>query len=120
VNEARNDLFFYCRSKEKLENIPPSRAALLQHVKRAAYPAGFVWSQTLEPNPTLPNPSMWEYGNSTVNAFGCPYRELCQRNQRAAENSSSAHVKNDAQEDGSVPKQPSVHTAVFVVDNVQA
>ena len=38
VNEARKHLFSYCN--RKLENIPPSRAALLQHVKRAAYQAG--------------------------------------------------------------------------------
>lgn len=57
VNEARKHLFSYCN--RNLENIPPSRAALLQHVKRAAYQAGYVWGQTLEANPTLPSPSEW-------------------------------------------------------------
>ena len=48
VNEARKHLFSYCN--RNLENIPPSRAALLKHVKRAAYQAGYVWGQTLEVN----------------------------------------------------------------------
>ena len=57
VNEARKHLFSYCN--RKLENIPPSSAALLQHVKRAAFQAGHIWGQALKVNPTLPCPSEW-------------------------------------------------------------
>ena len=44
-------------SNRRLENIPPSKAALLQHVKRAPYQAGHVWGQALIANPSLPSPS---------------------------------------------------------------
>ena len=35
VNQARQELF--CQRSRKLEGIPPTRAALEQHVKRACY-----------------------------------------------------------------------------------
>ena len=38
VNAARKQFFSY--GNRKLENIPPSRAALLQHAKRASFQAG--------------------------------------------------------------------------------
>ena len=43
VDEARLDMF--ARKQRPYEAIPPTRAALLQHVKRAAYQAGCIWSQ---------------------------------------------------------------------------
>jgi hypothetical protein len=57
VNAARRQLFSY--GNRKLENIPPSRAALLQHVKCAAFQAGHVWGQALISSPALPSPSEW-------------------------------------------------------------
>ena len=57
VNSARKQLFSH--GNRKLENIPPSKAALLQHVKRASFQAGHVWGQALIANPTLPSPSEW-------------------------------------------------------------
>ena len=47
VNEARKELFAQC--SRTMENIPPTNAALLQHVRRAAYQLGYVWSQALVP-----------------------------------------------------------------------
>ena len=41
-----------------MENIPPTKAALLQHVRRAAYQAGYVWSQARVPVPVLPSPAL--------------------------------------------------------------
>ena len=55
VNSVRKQLF----GKRKLENIPPLKAALLQHVKRASFQASHVWGQALIANPTLPSPSEW-------------------------------------------------------------
>jgi hypothetical protein len=56
VKEARKYLFFYCN--RKLENITPSCAVFLQHVKCAAYQAGCVLGQAMGgANPTLPSPS---------------------------------------------------------------
>ena len=43
VDEARLDMF--ARKQRPYESIPPTRAALLQHTRRAAYQAGCVWAQ---------------------------------------------------------------------------
>jgi len=40
VNEARKQLF--SQGSRTIENIPPTKAALLQHIKRAVYQAGYV------------------------------------------------------------------------------
>ena len=44
VNNARLDMF--ARKQRPYQAIPPTRSALLQHVNRAAYQAGCVWSQS--------------------------------------------------------------------------
>ena len=43
VDDARLDVF--ARKQKPYEAILPTLAALLQHVKRTAYPAGCIWSQ---------------------------------------------------------------------------
>ena len=55
VNQARKKLFAKSAS---VKTIPP-RAALEQHVKRAALQDGHVWGQALTPDPVLPSPSSW-------------------------------------------------------------
>ena len=57
VNEAGKELFAQC--SQTMENIPPTKAALLQHVRHAAYQLGYVWSQALVPVPVLPSPALW-------------------------------------------------------------
>jgi hypothetical protein len=57
VNEARKQLF--AQGSRTIENIPPTKAALTQHVKRAVYQAGHVWSQALVAAPDLPSPGDW-------------------------------------------------------------
>ena len=57
VNEARKILFAH--GNRHIENIPPTVAALTQHVKRAVYQAGHVWGQAHICNPSLPSPSDW-------------------------------------------------------------
>ena len=57
VNAARKQLFSY--GNRKLENLPPTRAALYQHVKRASFQAGYIWGQALIANPSLPSPGDW-------------------------------------------------------------
>lgn len=54
VNSARQ--YFFTQKNWQIGNIPPTRDALMQHIKRAAYQA-YVWSQTLVVSPTLPSPS---------------------------------------------------------------
>ena len=57
VNEARKQLF--AQKGRSFEAIPPSREALLQHAKRAAYQGGCCWGQALQPCPVIPSPSEW-------------------------------------------------------------
>jgi hypothetical protein len=42
-----------------LDNIPPTKEALHQHVLRSAYQAGQIWSQCLNPLPEVPSPSSY-------------------------------------------------------------
>jgi len=44
---------------EKFRSLPPSKGALLQHVKRCAFIAGHVWGGSDEARPTLPSYSDW-------------------------------------------------------------
>ena len=60
INEARKQMF--CAARQ-IENIPPSKDALEEHLKRAVYQAGHVWGQALVPNPELPSPSEWGWQN---------------------------------------------------------
>ena len=57
INDARKQLF--SQKGRPFDAIPPTRAALIEHCKRAAYQAGYVWGQALIPNPRLPNPQEW-------------------------------------------------------------
>ena len=52
VNAARQELFTKGR---EIENIPPTKDALQQHILRAEYQAAYVWNQALVLQPTLPN-----------------------------------------------------------------
>ena len=56
VNSARKHMFTQNR---KMDNIPPSYAALEQHVRRAAYQAGYIWGQSLVADPVVPPPEQW-------------------------------------------------------------
>ena len=57
VNEARVDLF--ARKQRAYDSIPPTKAVLREHCKRAAYQAGHIWSKSLICNPNLPSPQEW-------------------------------------------------------------
>ena len=62
VNEARKQLFAH--KGRTLENIPPTQAALKQHIKRACYQAN-IWNQSLISEPELLNPSDWGWTKDT-------------------------------------------------------
>ena len=61
VNKARKKLF---AKKRSVQNIPPTYAALEQHVKRSALQGGHVWGQALVPEPVLPPPTDWGWHRS--------------------------------------------------------
>ena len=54
VNTARIHLF--SSDNRQIETIPPTQACLIQHIKRAAYQAGYVWRQSLEALQSFPSP----------------------------------------------------------------
>ena len=55
VDAAR--MFLFTRKGRQIEAIPPTRAALFQHTKRAIHQAGFIWVQMHERSPDVPSPS---------------------------------------------------------------
>ena len=57
VDEARKQLF--TRKSRWFNSIPPTRNALLQHVKRTAYQASHIWGQALIASPLVPSPRYW-------------------------------------------------------------
>ncbi|KAG7168436.1 putative winged helix-turn-helix domain containing protein 5 [Homarus americanus] len=62
VNVLRKKLF--SRKSRSLEHLPPTRAALEQHIKRAAYQAGHIWGQAAIAFVSLPSPSDWGWTKS--------------------------------------------------------
>ena len=56
VNTSRQ---LFTQKGRAMDALPPTEAALLQHVKRVAYQAGHVWGQALLKNPVLPSPLEW-------------------------------------------------------------
>ena len=56
VDRARKKMFAKTLS---VQRIPPTRAALEQHIKRAAFQGGHIWGQALIPLPDLPSPHSW-------------------------------------------------------------
>ena len=56
VNEARKKLF--AQKARTLENIPPTRSSLVEHVRRAALQAN-TWKSSLQRNFQRPNPASW-------------------------------------------------------------
>ena len=57
VNEARLRLF--TSGTKSLESIPPTQAALFQHVKRAILQSRFYWHQALSAQQEIPDLSGW-------------------------------------------------------------
>lgn len=57
VNEARKQLF--TQKNRTIDRLPPTQAALIEHIKRAAYQAGHCWAQAMIATPELPSPSEW-------------------------------------------------------------
>ena len=44
--------------------IPPTKAALEEHVKRASYQGGHVWGQTLVVAPEITPPNSWDWAQN--------------------------------------------------------
>ena len=57
INIARKELFANCGGQ--IDKIPPTKAALMQHLKRAVYQGSVCWGHAVNLNPVMPNPSTW-------------------------------------------------------------
>ena len=56
VKKACRELF--CQKNLSLENLPPTRDALFQHLLRVAYQGG-IWTTSTNSNCQIPSPSQW-------------------------------------------------------------
>ena len=65
VDEAKLDLF--AKKQRPYEVLPPTKATLLQHTKRAAYQAGCVWGQATLCQPEVESPFDWGWQKSGDN-----------------------------------------------------
>lgn len=57
INQCRQMLF--TKRSRQIENIPPTKAALEEHCKRAALQAGHIWGQCLIRMPEVPDACQW-------------------------------------------------------------
>ena len=67
VNEARLRLF--TSGTKSLESIPPTQAALFQHVKRAILQSSFYWHQALSARQEIPDFSGWGWQKDNTSTW---------------------------------------------------
>ena len=67
INDARKELF--TKRGRAMDAIPPTKAALCEHIKRVAYQAGHCWGQTLRSEPSLPSPDEWGWQKSDTQTW---------------------------------------------------
>ena len=99
VNQARKVLFSQCG--RKIENIPPTRAALLQYIKRDAYQAGYIWSPATVREPHLPSheDGSWKLKDGILTG------QTCLKNQLPSRNYFDVDAKKDAKDTADVLRQ---------------
>jgi hypothetical protein len=74
VNDASLDLF--ARKQCPYNGIPPSRAALVEHIKRSVLQVGHTWGQSLCKSPTLPSSRWgWEKDSGVWSHTGHHWRQ---------------------------------------------
>ena len=61
VDAARMELFF--KKGRSMEDLPPTKDALMFHICRSVFQAAFCWGRTLDLSPELPCPSDWDWSN---------------------------------------------------------
>lgn len=67
INTTRKKLF--ANKGRPLESIPPTRHALVQHVRCAVFQGPLCWGQVLHAQPELPCPSEWGWGKTSNGQF---------------------------------------------------
>ena len=95
VNEARHRLF--TSAKNTLENMPPSRAALFEHTKRALLQASFYWNRATLVHQEIPDFLEWG-GKGDTMVFGCLTGQHTKMPVKLSPSSCTATSKGLAQE----------------------
>ena len=62
IGQARTKLF---AERLNVQSIPPTKAALKEHVKRAVYQGDHVWGQMLVSTPELISPCRWGWSKAS-------------------------------------------------------
>ena len=73
VDGCRKNLF--CKGRS-IENIPPTKGALTEHLKRAIYQSGYVWAQCDIKLQNLPCPTEWGWYKTDEGDFEPYWTEL--------------------------------------------
>uniref|UniRef100_A0A1X7T7W9 Tesmin/TSO1-like CXC domain-containing protein n=1 Tax=Amphimedon queenslandica TaxID=400682 RepID=A0A1X7T7W9_AMPQE len=82
INEARKHLF--SKKGRSMDAIPPTKAALIQHIRRAVYQGGHCWGKVYQAAMNLPSPENWGWTDTndwkplwtTLPEAGASSREL--------------------------------------------
>ena len=83
VNEARKKPF--TQKGRSIDRLPPTQAALVEHIKRAAYQAGHCWAQAMIAAPELPFPSEWGWKVKDGGGWEASWTTLPQATQTCRE-----------------------------------
>ncbi|CAG2202514.1 unnamed protein product [Mytilus edulis] len=66
-------LELFARKQRQYDTIPPTRAALLEHTKRATYQGGHVWGQAVIHDQHLPSPGDWGWVKENKDGMWIPH-----------------------------------------------
>ena len=94
ANKACQELF--CKKSREFDSIPPTKAALEQHIRRAVLQGAHTWGQTLLCQPELPSPG------SVKHVTGHRIGRLLNKQKTPAMNLSNVDVKLHAGGDANV------------------
>ena len=83
VNEAGKKLF--SQKGKPMDGLPPTQAALVEHIKRAAYLAGHVWAQMFELDPKLASPGEWGWQQTIDGSWEVKWTTLAEASNACRE-----------------------------------
>ena len=83
VNEVRKQLF--TQKDRSIDGLPPTQAALIQHIKRATYQAGHCWAPMMIAAPELPTPSEWGWSKKAEGGWEVCWTTLPEATQACRE-----------------------------------
>lgn len=111
-------MLLFTQKGRQLDQIPPTKAALLQHVRRAVYQAVHCWGQMLIPTPELHHQTNGD-GSKVAQAAGNQDGRPCLRPPMHVENFFDVAARKAAEDTASVSRLPSsALLSAIVVDNV--